>query len=185
MQAGLQPDKAGTLWCYVLHMSDRNNTKCYMLPSIVQLCHIYTTYIAHPIDLCYQRLTSNTLDFGLAQIYPMTDDLTGAEPKIVSTSFADPYVLVVRDDASIMVLEVDDSGDLDEVERGDILLATKWLSGCLYKNSKGTFSVLQKDQSRTADMDVFLFLLGATGGLQVSASSLDPSLPEILPIWSN
>lgn len=111
----------------------------------------------------------------------MTDDLTGAEPKIVSTSFADPYVLVVRDDASIMVLEVDDSGDLDEVERGDILLATKWLTGSLYKDSKGTFSILQKDQSQTTDTNVFLFLLAATGGLQVSASTLQPSLSEILP----
>lgn len=143
---------------------------------------LYTTYIAHLIDQCYQRLTSNTLDFGLAQIYPMTDDLTGAEPKVVSTSFADPYMLVVRDDASIMVLEVDDSGDLDEVERGDILLATKWLTGSLYKDSKGTFSILQRDQSQPANTNVFLFLLGATGGLQVSASTSEPSLSEKLPI---
>ncbi len=101
----------------------------------------------------------------------MTDDLTGAEPKIVSTSFADPYVLVVRDDSSVMVLEADDSGDLDEVERGDILLATKWLSGSLYKDSSGFFDILQKGPARAETTSVFLFLLGANGNLQVSASA--------------
>lgn len=102
----------------------------------------------------------------------MTDELTGAEPKIVSTSFADPYVLVIRDDASIMVLEADDSGDLDEVERGDILLATKWLAGSLYKDTRGAFASLRKDQPQAAHTNVFMFLLGANGGLQVSASTL-------------
>ena len=72
-----------------------------------------------------------------------------------------------------MVLEADDSGDLDEVERGDILLATQWLSGSLYKDSKEAFKVLQKGQSQDRTTSVFLFLLGATGGLQVSVSSLN------------
>ncbi len=99
----------------------------------------------------------------------MTDELTGVEPKIVSTSFADPYVLIIRDDSSVMVLEADDSGDLDEVERGDILLASKWMSGSLYRDSKGTFSVLQTGPTQSGRTSVFLFLLGATGSLQVSS----------------
>lgn len=115
----------------------------------------------------------------------MTDDLTGAEPKIVSTSFADPYLLIIRDDASIMILEADDSGDLDEVERGDVLLATKWLAGSLYKDSKGAFSVLQKQKAQLGNTNVFLFLLSATGGLQVSAWRLSASLLEMLPIRSH
>ncbi len=98
----------------------------------------------------------------------MTDELTEAEPKIISTSFADPYVLIVRDDSSVMVLEADDSGDLDEVERGDVLLATKWLSGSVYRDRKSSFGVLQKGATQTERTIVFLFLLGATGGLQVS-----------------
>lgn len=106
-------------------------------------------------------------DFGLAQIFPMTDELTDAEPKIISTSFADPYMLVVRDDSSIMVLEADDSGDLDEVERGDILLATKWLSGSLYKDSSGFFDVLRNGPARTGIPVVLLFLICAKGTLQV------------------
>lgn len=118
----------------------------------------------------------------------MTDELTGAEPKIVSTSFADPYVLVIRDDASIMILEADDSGDLDEVERGDVLLATKWLAGSLYKDSQWAFSVLQKNQAQVRNTNVFLFLLSATGGLQVSACGLYASLAsllEMLPMRSH
>lgn len=57
-------------------------------------------------------------DFGLAQIFPIADETTAAEPKIDSASFADPYVLLLRDDGRITVLRADESGDIDEVEQG-------------------------------------------------------------------
>lgn len=101
----------------------------------------------------------------------MTDELTGAEPKIISASFADPYILVVRDDSSILLLEADESGDLDEVERGEAILATQWLSGSLYKDSKHSFRVLRKDETETNQTDIFLFLLSGPGSLQVSLPS--------------
>jgi hypothetical protein len=57
------------------------------------------------------------LDLGLAQILPMYDDDTGAEPRIVSASFADPYLLLFRDDSSIFVAQCDDNNELEEIER--------------------------------------------------------------------
>lgn len=107
------------------------------------------------------------LDLSLAQIFPMTDEVTGAEPKIISASFADPYVLLVRDDASVMVLKADESGDLDEVERGDDLLTTKWLSGSLYEDADDIFRLAPDDETEEDIVNVLMFLLSAEGGLYV------------------
>ena len=100
----------------------------------------------------------------------MTDEVTGAEPKIISASFADPYVLLIRDDASVMILKADESGDLDEVERGDNLLTTKWLSGSLYEDADGCFRLGPDDESEDDIVNVLVFLLSAEGGLYVCNS---------------
>lgn len=73
---------------------------------------------------------------------------------VVHSSFSDPYLLIIRQDSSLQILEVDKSGDLDEVERGDAILAQKWLSGSLYKSEATSDKVLA-------------FLLNGDGGLSV------------------
>lgn len=96
----------------------------------------------------------------------MLDDETGAEPKIISASFADPFLLLIRDDASIFVAQCDDDNDLEEIERvDDILLSTKWLTGCLYDDYSGAFS---DSKSNKAGENVKMFLLSAGGALHVS-----------------
>ncbi|KAI9835730.1 MAG: hypothetical protein M1819_001908 [Sarea resinae] len=106
-------------------------------------------------------------ELGLSQIFPMADELTGAEPTVVSVSFADPYLLIVRDDASIVVLEADDSGDLDEVERGDALMSMKWLSGSLYRDRNGAIEM--KSGREKSQGKVLMFLLNTQGGMQIYA----------------
>jgi cleavage and polyadenylation specificity factor subunit 1 len=60
----------------------------------------------------------------------MYDDDTGAEPNIISASFADPFLLLLRDDASIFVAQCDDNNELEEVEKEDQSFAsTKWVTG--------------------------------------------------------
>lgn len=76
---------------------------------------------------------------------------------VVHSAFCDPYLLIIRQDSSLQVLAVDDSGDLDEVERGDAVLKQKWLSGSLYKSDS------------TADKTLAL-LLNGDGGLAVRSS---------------
>jgi len=111
------------------------------------------------------------LDLGLAQILPMYDEDTGAEPKIVSASFADPFLLLFRDDSSIYVAQCDDDNELEELEReDDKLLATKWLTGCLYTDSTGVFKTPKK--GRKPGENVMMFLLSAGGALHVSFSSI-------------
>ncbi|SRR6266536_1990946 len=99
----------------------------------------------------------------------MYDDDTGAEPKIISASFADPFVLLLRDDASVYVAQCDDNNELEEIEReDDSLLTTKWLTGCLYTDSTGVFATVKSDKGQKAGENVLMFLLSAEGALNVS-----------------
>jgi cleavage and polyadenylation specificity factor subunit 1 len=102
----------------------------------------------------------------------MFDDDTGAEPAIVSASFADPYLLLLRDDSSIFVAHCDDDNELEEIEReDDILLSTKWLSGSLYADSTGAFANTQSDKGQRLSENIMMFLLSASGALYVSPLS--------------
>ena len=117
----------------------------------------------------YQNRQLTEVDLGLAQILPMYDDDTGAEPKIVSASFADPFILLLRDDSSIFVAQCDDNNELEEIEReDDALLATKWLTGCLYTDLTGVFSNSESsDKGNKLGENVIMFLLSAGGALHV------------------
>jgi cleavage and polyadenylation specificity factor subunit 1 len=109
------------------------------------------------------------LDLGLAQILEMEDEDTGAEPNVISASFADPFILLIRDDSSIMVVACDESYDLEEVERvDDVLLSTKWLTGYLYTDTTGTFANVQSDKGQKNGENIVMFLLSAGGALYVS-----------------
>jgi len=75
---------------------------------------------------------------------------------VISASFTDPYALILCDDSSIRLLQANKSGEIEEIERSDALLANKWLSGCMYKGAV------------TGDKPL-AFLLSAEGGLHVSS----------------
>jgi cleavage and polyadenylation specificity factor subunit 1 len=99
----------------------------------------------------------------------MFDDNTGAEPKIVSASFADPYLLLVRDDASVLILVSDESGEIEECDRSEALLSTQWLSGCLYTDRDGVLVASKENIRNSQKPDILMFLLTAEGCLQVSS----------------
>jgi cleavage and polyadenylation specificity factor subunit 1 len=103
----------------------------------------------------------------------MYDDDTGAEPNIISASFADPYLLCIRDDSSIFVAQCNNDSELEEVERDDNeLLETKWLTGCLYTDSTGVFAGIRSDKGQNAQDNTIMFLLSAKGALHVSNTIL-------------
>lgn len=87
---------------------------------------------------------------------------------MVSASFADPYVLLIRDDLSAVLLTEDESGDLDEVARGEAFRKGKWLSGSLFEDSNDVLRLEYPEDSDDEAGNVLLFLLSAEGGLQVS-----------------
>lgn len=86
------------------------------------------------------------------QIIPMEDEESGAELRIINASFADPYLLVLRDDSSVKIFKASGSGEVEDVEASG-LSSTKWLSASLFKSS--TFE------------ETFAFLLSPEGGLHV------------------
>ncbi|KAG2415737.1 hypothetical protein HFD88_006928 [Aspergillus terreus] len=98
-------------------------------------------------------------DLGLAQIYPVWDEDTSDEHPAVSASVTDPYVAILRDDSTLLLLRVDDSGDVDEVEMPDDMAAHKWLSSCLYLDKTGVFA-FNTDTKGSRQNDMLLFLLG-------------------------
>ncbi|GKT43235.1 protein cft1 [Colletotrichum spaethianum] len=109
-------------------------------------------------------------DLGLSQILPMLDEETGAEPRVISASIADPYLFLVRDDSSIMVAQIDNNCELEEVEKqDDAILSTKWLAGCLYTDTTGLFAPVQTDKGMPAGQNIFIFLLSAAGALYIYA----------------
>lgn len=107
------------------------------------------------------------IDLGLAQIYLIWDEDTDEERHAMSASFADPYLAVLRDDFSLLLLQVDDSGDLDEVPIPDEISTSKWSSACLLHDKYHSFSPLGL-KPRETQGGVLLFLLSEEHRLSVS-----------------
>jgi cleavage and polyadenylation specificity factor subunit 1 len=103
---------------------------------------------------------------GLAQIYPIWDEDTDEERIAVSASFADPYLAILRDDSSLLLLQTDASGDLEEVSLSDEMSTLKWRSGCLYHDKHRSFGALHT-KSSAAEPNILLFLLNAENKLSV------------------
>ncbi|KAI0976786.1 CPSF A subunit region-domain-containing protein [Xylaria arbuscula] len=111
-------------------------------------------------------------DFGLSQIVPMLDEETGAEPRIDYASIADPYILLVRDDASVFIAKMDNNLELEELEKEDTSLTSrKWITGCLYEDKLGVFLKASSDKGTKSEENIVMFLLSKTGALYVYALS--------------
>ncbi|KAK4242676.1 CPSF A subunit region-domain-containing protein [Achaetomium macrosporum] len=107
-------------------------------------------------------------DFGLSQIVPMLDEETGAEPRAISASIADPFLLIIRDDSSVFVAQIDSSNELEELAKEDQTLATtKWLTGCLYADTDGAFAEEPVEKGAKPAQSVLMFLLSASGALHI------------------
>ena len=99
----------------------------------------------------------------------MLDEETGAEPRAVSASIVDPYLLIIRDDGSVFLAQIDGNNEIEEMEKTDSsLTSTKWVAGCLYKDTKGIFQSSYGDSTKQTSEEVMMFLLNSTGALHVS-----------------
>ncbi|OAL56008.1 protein CFT1 [Pyrenochaeta sp. DS3sAY3a] len=95
-------------------------------------------------------------ELNMDQIIPMEDEETGNELRIVNASFADPYLLILREDSSVKIFKASGDGEIEDVEASG-LTSTHWLSASLFKSSSFT--------------EIFAFLLTLEGGLHVFAMS--------------
>ncbi|KAG8527114.1 uncharacterized protein KY384_008543 [Bacidia gigantensis] len=105
-------------------------------------------------------------DFGLAQMYPLGDEDTELEAKVQTATFADPYVLLTKDDESLTILVADESGDLDEISQGEKFQQTKWTAGSLYEDVNDALRLEYGDDDEESS-NVLAFLLSVKGGLQL------------------
>ncbi|KAH7001198.1 CPSF A subunit region-domain-containing protein [Ilyonectria destructans] len=121
------------------------------------------------IQVLKSEVRSYDGDLGLAQILPMLDEETGAEPRVTSASIADPYLLLIRDDSSIFIAQIDSNNEIEEVEKTSTLSTTKWQAGCLYTDTQGTFQPIGGDKGADAEDKVMMFLLSSAGALHVYA----------------
>ncbi|KAI9706218.1 MAG: hypothetical protein M1812_008248 [Candelaria pacifica] len=117
------------------------------------------------IQVLESEIRSYDSDLGIAQIYPMFEDFEGVPPIVVSASFADPYLLLFLSDLTIKLLEVDDRGDIDEIERGDNLVGHKWVSGSLFTDHKNIF--MPRVEGRGSGKNVLMFLVNTSGALKI------------------
>lgn len=85
----------------------------------------------------------------------------------MSASFTDPYIAILRDDSSLLLLQADGTGDIDEVSLPDETTSSKWRSGCLYHDRHQAFS-RPAPLPDGASGNVLLFLLSMDYKLSVS-----------------
>jgi cleavage and polyadenylation specificity factor subunit 1 len=115
-------------------------------------------------------------NLALSQIIPMEDEESGAELNIVHTSTCEPYLLVVLDDGSMQVHQVQGK-EVEPLTCHGVTEEKKWLSGSIYSGS------LTRD-------DPVLLLLSSNGSLHMfSLPDLEPigtvlSLPHLPPVFS-
>lgn len=98
----------------------------------------------------------------------MWDEDTSEERTVVQASFAEPYLLAIRDDHSLLVLQADKTGDLDEVEIQGLATSADWVSGCLYEDRMKIFCSSESGTENIVGNNVLLFLLDGNGNLSVS-----------------
>ncbi|KAJ5242364.1 Cleavage/polyadenylation specificity factor A subunit C-terminal [Penicillium citrinum] len=110
------------------------------------------------VQVLQNEVRSYDAELGLSQIYPIWDEDTDEERVAVNASLVDPYIAILRDDASLLLLQADASGDLDEVSLPDDIANVKCRSICLYHDKKHTFTATSRGDAGDAG-DMLLFLL--------------------------
>ena len=121
---------------------------------------------SHTVQVLEHEVRVYDAEFGLAQIWPISDEDDSTEVKASSASFADPHVLIVKDDSNLLLLKADRSGELDEVETPTRIADTKAISAVLYEDTLDSFD--SKRYYADAEVEAtaqILVLLGAEGSL--------------------
>ena len=101
------------------------------------------------------------------------DEETDANAKVISASIRDPYVVIVKEDGSIMLLKMDKKGELDEEDLEPHLVNKQYISASLYIDSRGNFFTKKGRQGASVEQEAtcVLVLLSSKGALSVYSLS--------------
>ncbi|EPS26038.1 hypothetical protein PDE_00974 [Penicillium oxalicum 114-2] len=119
------------------------------------------------VQVLQNEVRSYDIELGLSQIYPIWDEDTEEEKIAISASFSDPYLAIVRDDSTLVLLQADTSGDLDEVSLPDGLSGSNWRSARLYHDEDQVFSSSSTKRNAASSNKNLLFLLSADFKLSI------------------
>ncbi|KAL3470459.1 CPSF A subunit region-domain-containing protein [Aspergillus californicus] len=111
------------------------------------------------IQILRNEVRSYDADLGLTQIYPIWDDESIDERVAVNASITDPYLAIIRDNSTLLLLQADDSGDLDEVTVAEDVTNRRWLSASLYCDKANFFALHKPRAANLPTKSVLMFLL--------------------------
>ncbi|OAP60335.1 hypothetical protein AYL99_05337 [Fonsecaea erecta] len=93
----------------------------------------------HTVQVLATEVRVYDANFGLSQIFPVVDEEEGQMARAVSATFAEPYLVLVKDDGNVTLLQADRAGELDEVEVSSSLKDKSVRSASLYQDTSDFF----------------------------------------------
>lgn len=99
---------------------------------------------------------------------------------MLSGSILDPFVLLVMNDSTIVLLKAEEGGDVEEVEKTRSSSEIRCTSASLYEDTNDFLRLPFDEESDVEVTNVLAFLLTAHGGLHVSLHCLSWQMPLIM-----
>ena len=118
----------------------------------------------HTIYVTGSEIRVYDSSFGISQILPIVDEDEDQLARAVHADFAEPYMTVLKDDQTLMLLKADKNGELEELDLPDPSMTLA--SASLYIDSSDFFQA-SRYQATSADPPVLLTLLETSGTLSI------------------
>ena len=83
---------------------------------------------SHTVQVLATAVRVYDSDFGLAHIEPIVDEDSGSEARVATAHILDPYIAIVKEDKTALLLKVDKKGELEEIELPEFSEGTKFVS---------------------------------------------------------
>jgi cleavage and polyadenylation specificity factor subunit 1 len=96
----------------------------------------------------------------------LSEDVLEDDPKVIAATFAEPYIVLLRDDSSVIILNLDDDGELQDLAVFGSISRTRYCSAALYDDTNDIFQLSRDDVDEPTS--VLLFLVDVDGCLCVS-----------------
>ncbi|OAL38255.1 hypothetical protein AYO20_02314 [Fonsecaea nubica] len=117
----------------------------------------------HTIQVLPTEVRVYDAHFGLSQIFPVVDEEEGQTARAVKATFAEPYLILIRDDGNMTSLKADRAGELDEVEISSTLKNKSILSASLYHDASDFFQTSRFYEAAGTPRGPLLALLTSEG----------------------
>jgi cleavage and polyadenylation specificity factor subunit 1 len=94
---------------------------------------------SHTVQVLATEVRVYDSDFGLAHIEPIVDEDSGSEARIATAHIMDPYIAIVKDDNTALLLKADKKGELEEIELPEFPEGMKFMSASIFADDTNFF----------------------------------------------